>query len=363
MNMNNKALIYCEGYFGSSDGKTANGLIRHSKKYDIRCIIDSTKTGFDSGNILDGISNGIPIYRDLAMALNCLDETPKYFIYGIAPNEAFLSTPERRILLKAMSLGMNIVIGLQEFISEDLEFIAQAKEFNVKIFDIRKPLAKRYLHLFTGEILKVKVPKIAILGTDCAIGKRTTAMLLAKALRNKGLKVSFIGTGQTSIIQGEQYGVALDAIPSEYMAGEFENAILEAYHHEDPDVILYEGQSSLSHQAFISSCAIIRGGKPNAIIMQHPPKRKVRVDFPYLQMPTPRSEIDLLECFSKSKVIAITINHENMTTNEIKETIAHYEMKYHLPTTDVLTTGCDKLVHSIFEGFPELKKKSKKILN
>lgn len=361
--MNNKALIYCEGNFGSSDGKTANGLIRHSKKYDISCIIDSTKTGFDSGKVLDGKSNGIPIYRDLAMALNRLNEIPKYFIYGIAPNEAFLSTPERRILLKAMSLGMNIVIGLHEFISEDLEFIAQAKEFDVKIFDIRKPLAKRYLHLFTGEILKVKVPKIAVLGTDCAIGKRTTAMLLAEALRAQGLKVSFIGTGQTSIIQGEPFGVALDAIPSEYMAGEFENAILDAYHQEDPDVMIYEGQSSLSHQAFISSCAIIRGGKPNAIIMQHPPKRKMRVDFPYLQMPTPGSEIELLECFSKSKVIAITLNHEDMTTKEVKEAVDRYEQKYHLPTTDVLTSGCDKLLTSIYKDFPELKKKSKRFKN
>jgi len=259
--MEEKALIYCEGHFGDSDGKTANGLIRHSQKYKITSIIDSTKAGLDSGEVLDDIKNGVPIYRDLAEAIENLEEVPKYFIYGIAPKEAFLSTQQRKILLKAMSLGMDIVNGLHEFISDDSEFILNSQKYGVKLYDIRKPEANRYLNLFSGDIMKVKTPKIAILGTDCAVGKRTTAMLLIKSLRDRGLRASFIGTGQTSIIQGERYGIALDAIPSEFMIGELENAIIEANIHEKPDVIIIEGQGALSHPAFISSCAIIRGGR------------------------------------------------------------------------------------------------------
>lgn len=349
-----KALVYCEGHFGDSDGKTANGLIRYSKKYQISGIIDSTKEGQDAGMVLNHQNNGVPIFRDMADALVNLGKVPKYFIFGLAPNEAFLSTAERLIILKAMSLGMNIVSGLQEFLSEDPEFIKQAKESKVKIIDIRKPLSKRYLHLFTGEILKLNIPRVAIFGTDCAIGKRTTAMQLVDKLKDEGLKVAFIGTGQTSIIQGEPYGVAMDAIPSEYMAGEFENACMDAYTHEKPDIMIYEGQSSLSHEAFVSCCAIIRGGRPNAFILQHAPKRRVRLDFPNLKMPTPSSEISLIESFSKANVIALTINHEGMTNKDIETTIVKYEEKLHIPAVDVLVSGCDKLAAAIFKQFPDL---------
>lgn len=357
--MKETALVYCEGHFGDTDGKTANGLIRRSQKYQITCIIDSTKADMDSGMVLDGVENGIPIYRDLADAIDKLPELPKYFIYGIAPKDTFLSTNERRIFLKAIASGMSIVNGLHEFISEDPEFKQQAKRYGVKLYDIRRPLANRYLHLFTGDILHVKTPRLAIFGTDCAVGKRTTAMLLIQALKERGIRASFIGTGQTSIIQGEKYGIALDAIPSEFMTGEFENAILEANVHEKPDIIILEGQGALSHEAFISSCAIIRGGRPDAIIVQHPPKRKRRIDFEYLPMPTLESEIELLEGFAQSKVIAITLNHEDMVSDDIKTTIQTYEHEYHLPTTDALILGCNKLVKAVLKTFPELKEKVK----
>ena len=76
-----------------------------------------------------------------------------------------------------------------------------------------------------------------------------------------------------------------------------------------------------------------------------------------MPMPTLESEIELIEIFSRSKVIAITINHEDMTDEEIKEAITEYEKMFQLPTTDVLKYGCKKLVKRIFEAFPELPKK------
>jgi uncharacterized NAD-dependent epimerase/dehydratase family protein len=355
--MEKTALIYCEGNFDGSDGKTANGLIRHSKKFKITSIIDSTKAGLDSGEVLDGVKNNIPIYQDLHEAIDRLKVCPKYFIYGIAPKETILSIKDRRVLLQAISLEMDIVCGLHEFISDDREFVKEAKKHGVKLFDMRKPLNNRYLHLFSGNINTVKTPKIAIFGTDCAIGKRTTALLLTQALNKKGIRACFIGTGQTSIIQGEKYGIALDAIPSEFMTGEFENAIMDAYTHENPDVFILEGQSALSHEAFVSSCAIIRGGQPDAFILQHPPKRKKRIDFSYLKMPTIDSEINLIESFSHSKVIALTINHEKMKHDDIPKTIIAYEDYYKIPTDDTLIYGCEKLITAILENFPALKNK------
>jgi len=71
-------------------------------------------------------------------------------------------------------------------------------------------------------------------------------------------------------------------------------------------------------------------------------------------MPTLESEIELVEIISGAKVIALTLNHEDMTDNEIDETVAEYESTYGLPTMDVLKHGCDKIVDQLFEIFPEL---------
>jgi uncharacterized NAD-dependent epimerase/dehydratase family protein len=78
-------------------------------------------------------------------------------------------------------------------------------------------------------------------------------------------------------------------------------------------------------------------------------------------MPTLKSEIELNEVFSRSKVIAITLNHEDMTDDEVEKTIVEYEKKYRLPTTDILKYGCDKLITKLFKIFPELLEKSKQI--
>jgi len=352
--MKAKAIVYCDNQFGKMDGKTTNGLVRHSEKYEIVGIIDSSKVGMDAGEYLDGIKNGIPIFHDLDDAIERLEDLPEYFIYGIAPLEAFLTNEQRKIVFKAIEKGMDIVNGLHEFFTEDEEFMRKAEEYGIKIHDIRKPPAKKDLHLFSGRILKVNIPIVTILGTDSAVGKRTTSVLLAEALKKEGLNVAFVATGQTGLIQGAKYGIAIDAIIEEFMTGEIENAVMEAYDTEHPDIIIVEGQGALSHPAYLSACAIIRGARPRAIIVQHPPKRKNIGDFPYMPMPTLESEIELLEIFSRSKVIAITLNHEDMTDEEIKETITEYEERFQLPTTDTLKYGCEKLVKRIFQVFPEL---------
>jgi len=352
--MKAKALIYSENEFGKIDGKVANGLVRHSEIYKIVGIVDSTKAGLDAGEYLDGIKNGIPIFHDLDDAIERLEDLPEYFIYGIAPLEAFLTKKHRKIVLKAIEKGMSIVNGLHEFFTEDKEFMQKAEEYGVKIYDIRKPPAKKDLHLFSGRILKVNIPIVAILGTDSAVGKRTTSVLLVEALKKEGLNVEFVATGQTGLIQGAKYGIPIDAIVEEFMTGEMENAVMMAYDTEHPDIIIVEGQGALSHPAYLSTCAIIRGARPRAIIVQHPPKRVNLGDFPYMLMPTLESEIELLEVFSKSKVIAITLNHEDMTNREVKETITEYEERFQLPTTDTLKYGCEKLVKRIFQVFPEL---------
>lgn len=348
------AIVYCEANFGGIDGKTANGLVRYSEKYEILSIIDSEKAGLDAGSVLDNEPNGIPIFRDLADALGHADKVPDYFIFGIAPATGMLSPVERKLVLKAIDLGMNIVNGLHEFLNEDPEFIDACSRSNVVIRDVRRPREKKDLRVFSGRIKDVTCPRIAVLGTDCAIGKRTTATVLTRALMDLGIKAVMIGTGQTGLIQGARYGMALDAVPSQFCAGELEATILEAFEGEDPDVIFIEGQGSLSHPAYSTSSFILRGSCPDGVILQDAPARKHRCDFDQMPMPTPASEINLIETFSATKVIGLTLNHENMTDAEVSSAITLYERELGIPVTDALTRPTERLVEMVLAAFPQI---------
>jgi uncharacterized NAD-dependent epimerase/dehydratase family protein len=351
------AIVYCEANFGGMDGKTANGLVRHSEKYEILSVIDSEKAGLDAGEILGEKPNAIPVCRNLAEAIAHAKAVPDYFIYGMAPSSGILSPHERTIVLDAIGLGMNVVNGLHEFLNDDPEFVAASAENNVVILDVRRPRDKKDLRMFSGRITEVTCPCIAVLGTDGAIGKRTTATVLTRALNDHGLKAVMIGTGQTGLIQGARYGIALDAIPSQFCSGEMEATVLEAFEVERPDVIIVEGQGALSHPAYLTSTFILRGSRPDGVVLQHAPGRPNLGDFEKIPMPSPASEINLIETFADTKVIGLTINHENMTDADVGAAITDYEHDFGIPVTDALTRSPDRLVEMVLSAFPTLKEK------
>jgi len=348
------AVIYCEGQFGRQDGKTANGLVRHSEKYDILSVIDGDHAGADAGMVLDGIANGIPILASLPEAISHAGRTPDYLICGVAPSDGRLSPAQRVVLLDGISRGMHIINGLHEFLGDDVEFVAAGLLSGVTITDIRRPRPIDQLHQFSGRIFDVACPRIAVLGTDGAIGKRTTATLLTQALNARGIRAVMVGTGQTTLIQGGKYGVALDALVPQYCSGEVENQIVAAYEGENPDVIIVEGQGALSHPAYLTSAYILRGSRPAAVILQHAPRRLTLGDFPELAMPSIAGEITLIEAFSETKVIGITVNHEGMTRAEIPDAVRTIADESGLPATDPLTGPSDELVDMVLLAFPQL---------
>lgn len=348
------AVVYCEANFGQVDGKTANGLVRHSERYEVVAVIDSQQAGGDAGLVLDGSANGIPLRRDLVDALDHLDEAPQALIFGIAPTTGVLSLRQRAVVLDAIDRGLDIVSGLHEFLGDDPVFAAAALLRGVTILDVRRPREKKDLRTFTGRVRDVTSIRIAVLGTDCAIGKRTTATILTQALVDRGVHAVMIGTGQTSLIQGARYGVGLDAVPAQFGAGEMEAAVLEAWDAEQPDVMVIEGQGALSHPAYSSSALILRGSRPHGVIVQHAPARRQLADFPSFPMPTVDSEIGLIEAFADTKVIGVTINHENLSDDEVSTAMVAYEVGLGLPVTDVLTRPTDILVDMVMQAFPQL---------
>jgi uncharacterized NAD-dependent epimerase/dehydratase family protein len=252
---------------------------------------------------------------------------------------------------------MDIVNGLHEFLNDDAEFAEASRAYDVQILDVRRPRAKKDLRMFTGRIAEVTCPRIAVLGTDGAIGKRTTATVLTRALRERGLDAVMVSTGQTGLIQGARYGIALDAIPSQFCSGEMEATVLDAFETEHPDVIVIEGQGALSHPAYLTSTFILRGSRPDAVVLQHAPGRTRLGDFGTVVMPTPATEINLIETFAATKVIGLAINHENMTDAEVSTAITRYEDELGIPATDALTRPEGRLVDMVIAAFPELEEK------
>jgi uncharacterized NAD-dependent epimerase/dehydratase family protein len=167
------AIVYCERMFNTLNGKTTHGLVRFTDRYRVQCVIDSRHAGQDAGSVLDGKKRNIPIVASLDEALEAAlrDERPiTHFVVGLAPDGGRLSSYARMIVREALSKGLNVDCGLHDFLSEDPLMIELVAEKGVSIRDIRKPPPVDLLHFFTGKIEEVDALKIAVLGTDSAVG-------------------------------------------------------------------------------------------------------------------------------------------------------------------------------------------------
>ena len=345
--LDGKALVYCEGAFNTPNGKTAHGLVRFTERYDIVGVIDSTYGGKDAGEVLDGKPNGIPVFRSIGYATKELTNTgnlPKYFVIGLAPDGGRLPNKARATIKEAIEMGWNIDSGLHDFLTNDRMLMSLAEDCKVKIRDVRKTPDRDKLHFFTGDIEKVDCLKLAVLGTDSALGKRTTAWIIVHGFRDAGMKAEMIGTGQTAWMQGAKYSMVMDSCINDFVSGEIEHAVVSAWKNEDPDVIVIEGQGSLMNPAYPGGFEILAAGRPDYIILQHAPKRLEYDGFPGYKMHSLKEQINAIEIISGKKVIAITVNHELMTADEILPACEAITKETGLPAFDVLAHGADKLI-------------------
>ncbi len=340
------ALVYCDGAFNTPNGKTAHGLVRFTERYDVVGVLDQKYTGKDAGFVLDGKPNGIPIFKHLKAALAALGEhnKPKNLVIGLAPDGGRLPKEARRVVKKALTLGMNVDSGLHDFLFKDKELMRIAKKNNCRVRDVRKTPDRDELHFFTGKIEEVNCLKIALLGTDSAIGKRTSAWILVHAFQKAGFKANMIGTGQTAWMQGAKYSMIMDSCINDFVSGEIEHATHEAWINENPDVLVIEGQGSLMNPAYPGGFEILAAGRPDYVILQHAPKRIEYDGFPGYILHPLKEQINAIETISGKKVIAITVNHEEMEIDEILPACAKIKKETGLPAFDILQYGAVELV-------------------
>jgi uncharacterized NAD-dependent epimerase/dehydratase family protein len=342
-----KALVYAEGAFNTTNGKTAHGLVRFTERYEIVGVIDSTYTGKDAGIILDGKRNNIPVFKDISSAIKILeneDKIPESLIIGLAPDGGRLPWDARMAIKQALELGWNVDSGLHDFLYKDDELMQVARKNNCRVRDIRRTPDRDELHFFTGKIEEVNCLNIAVLGTDSAIGKRTTAWIIVHAMRKAGYKAELIGTGQTAWMQGARYSMIMDSCINDFVSGEIEHAVHEAWKKEKPDLIVIEGQGSLMNPAYPGGFEILAAGRPEYVILQHAPTRLEYDGFPGYKLHPIKEQINAIEMISGKKVIAITVNHELMKTEDILPACEKIKEETGLPAFDVLAFGAGELV-------------------
>jgi uncharacterized NAD-dependent epimerase/dehydratase family protein len=355
--MKSNAIVITGGYLHTSNAKTAHGLVRGTDRFNIVGVIDEKNTGKDAGEVLDGKNRNIPVYGTLDEFAQLSKVKADYCIVGVATKGGVIPDSLRVMLKQALEKGYSLVNGLHEYVSDIPELASLAKEKGLEIIDVRKPKKVKDLHFWSGRIKEVKCPKIAVLGTDCALGKRTTTRFLVEAMRKAGYRAEMIYTGQTGWMQGAKYGFVFDSTLNDFISGEMEHAVVSCYLEAKPDIIFIEGQSSLRNPSGPAGAEWIVSADATGAVLQHNPPRKQYKDMEYYPayIAQPKDEIALIKIYG-APTVALTVNTAKMTTQEAREYAEKTEKELNIPVILPLEDGLDRLI-PIFETMIKESKK------
>jgi uncharacterized NAD-dependent epimerase/dehydratase family protein len=353
----NKSLILTNGLLLKHDAKTAHGLIRGTERFEIAGIIDCAETaGKDAGELLDGRRRNIPVFASFDDAMAALGDI-SYLIIGVATVGGVLPGNMLELIRRAIDSGLSVVNGLHEYLNDKPDLVSLANSKGVRLIDVRKPKTRDQLHFWTGEIFKVDALIVAVIGMDCAMGKRTTARLLRQACENNGLNGHMIYTGQTGWLQGGKYGFIFDSTLNDFVSGELEHAIVSCWKETGAAYIFIEGQSSLRNPSGPCGPELLLSGNAKHVVLMFSPKRKYFDHDPHWgEIPSVESEIDIIEKFG-SKVIAVGLHTENCTPEEASAYQMEYSKMLNKPVFLPIQQGVDGLI-PILKKFREEKLQS-----
>ena len=314
--------------------------IVHYGPHPVVAILDSTRAGESY--------EGIPI---VATVEEALPRNPTTAAVGVATQGGRFPPAWRELLKASIRAGLDLENGLHEFISDDAELSALAAEHRVELRDLRKPPAD--LSVPTGENLQVPAAIVLTVGSDCAIGKKTVAVELDRAAQRRGLKSVFVPTGQTGIwIAG--WGIAIDAVVSDFLAGAAERLVVEGAA-RGGELLWVEGQGSLVHPAYSGvTMGLMHGAAPRAYVLVHKARATHTEGYPDHPLPPLRELIELHERASlplrPAKVAAIALHTGALEEDEARAEIAQVSEETDLPVDDPVRFGPENLLDAVLSG-------------
>ena len=344
--MRKNVVVATDSLFLNDHAKTAHGLIRGSERFKVLAIIDEKNKGTDAGELLDGLFRNIPILTSVEQAIekftviDCL-------IIGVATIGGVLSETLLKTLYEALEKGIGIVNGLHDLLNERKDMVQLAQKYSAELIDIRKPKSPKEMHFWNGSVFDVKVPIVAFLAMDCAMGKRTTATLVKNECLKTTLHAEMIYTGQTGWMQGNKYGFIFDSTLNDFVSGELEHAITQCWKEERPDLILIEGQSSLRNPSGPCGLEFIISGNAKQVVLIHSPNRHYFDHEPkWGRIPSVASEIELIEKMGAS-VIALALNTEGLSKEEVLKNQTRYKKSLGIPVVLPLEEGVKDIISEI----------------
>lgn len=342
------AVILTNDSLTTVDAKTAHGLIRGTDRFEITAVIDRISAGKDAGEVLDGKHRNIPIYKDIEAYLEEKGLPPDYAIIGVALCGGGLDEQWQAIAMDMLNRGISVVSGMHMHLSDIAEFAQAARKNNAQIIDIRKSKPFEQLAYWSGRIFDMKIPRIAVLGTDCALGKRTTSRLIMETCVREGIEAQMIYTGQTGWLQGNPYGFILDATLNDFVCGEIEDAIVRCEQEANPDLIIIEGQSALRNPMGPCGAELILSGNVKGVVLQHAPFRTFvdGAESTGCLVPDLATELKLMELYG-TRVIAVALNGQDGTREALIRYRRELENQIQIPVILPLEdgpTGMDRFI-------------------
>ena len=339
-------LIVADGQFGPLTSKTANSVIRYFPERVVG-VLDRAHAGKTVGDIL-GFGGAIPVVGDFARGLAL---GPTGLLIGIAPTGGQLPVEWRSWIKTALTRGLEVWSGLHTFIGDDPELGALARANGVRVLDARKPPPG--LVIADGRAADVDALVMLTVGTDCNVGKMTAQLELRSELVRRGHRARFVATGQTGIFL-EGWGIAVDAVVADFVAGAAERLVLEGA--EGADIVLVEGQGSLIHPGYSGvTLSLLHGACADALILCHQATRDFIGDYhgrgPWVRIPPLAAVIELYERAAApvrpAKVIGIALNTFDLDESGAREAVARASEETGLPATDPVRFGADALVEAV----------------
>jgi len=341
--------VLAEGAFGVETAKTATSAIRYLPER-VSSILDSR---FAASTVTDviGFGGAIPIVSSLSEAL-ALEPGPEALLIGIAPQGGTLPEAWRGMLHDALKAGLDVWSGLHTHLSRDPDLSALAAALGRSLVDLRKPPPD--LVVGTGLAQRTTALRVLTVGSDCNVGKMTTALELRRELEERGVRTGFAATGQTGILIAGS-GIAVDAVLSDFVSGATERVTLEAA--RDTDVVLIEGQGSLMHPGYSAvTLGLLHGALPQCMVLCAMPGRGSIyggnhdwVSLPPLEEVIRRYEEALSWAHpdTPGKVVAVSLATYDLDEEEAKAAVEEVIRMTGLPVTDPIRFGVEPIVAAV----------------
>ena len=341
-------LIVADGDFGPMTSKTANAIVRYQPDRVV-AVLDRRLAGRTAGDVL-GFGGVIPVVGSVREGLARGANT---VLIGIAPVGGRLPDEWRAWLAEALDAGCDLVSGLHTFLGDDPLLAARAKAGGRRILDVRRPPAD--LPVASGRVKDLDAYVVLTVGTDCNVGKMTAQLQLVDQLNRRGARTRFAATGQTGIML-EGWGIAVDAVIADFIAGAAERVTLEGA--VNADIVLLEGQGSINHPGYSGvTLGLLHGACPDGLILCHQASRVYIGDYreqACLRIPPLSHYVQIYESIGSmvhpTRVLGISLNTYDLPETDARRACEAAERETGLPATDPVRFDPAPLVDAVLRG-------------